>query len=180
GSGALVWAGVAIGALATAATIGQMANGEADLGDVFMSALGVIPVTKVSNVSGAAAAGILKGSGKTGALAFAKSLKPGVSPRSFSIADDSLVGAWRAGGMSSAARTFATGHPEGSMGLFRQTVREYGTTPSLSTQQVAWADAALRVQAGSNGLGNVVTVNSWAGDLGMPNFKVPPAVGLAF
>src|SRR5699024_11338604 len=64
GIGALVWLGVGIGVAATAATYMQTRNGEAGWGDVAMSALGIIPVTKVSKVAGAGATGVLSKSAK--------------------------------------------------------------------------------------------------------------------
>ena len=51
GIGALVWLGVAIGVAATAVTAMQMANGEANWGDLALAALTIIPVGKLGNLS---------------------------------------------------------------------------------------------------------------------------------
>jgi len=181
GIGALVWLGVGIGVAATAATYMQTRNGEAGWGDVAMSALGIIPVTKVSKVAGAGATGVLSKSAKAGAAKFGRSMGPSGAANGsmWRIGEDSVVNAWRNGGLSGTGRFLATGNSRGAAGHFDDAARAAGYT-TASGGQLYRAAQLSQVQAGASGIGNAVNVNTWAGNLGMPHANLPPYVTIPF
>ncbi|MEU0313787.1 hypothetical protein [Nocardioides sp. NPDC006273] len=172
GIGALIWLGVAIGVAATAVTAMQMANGEANWGDLALAALTIIPVGKLGNLSrfghgtklGGVAAfkGMFSGSGAIG--------KPLLS-----IADDSIVGAWRSGGLSAVGKFLGTGSARGLTGVVDDNLRLY-TTSQLSFGLAERVAHMGIVQGVSTGVGNLNSLNGWVGNLGMPNIKLPEAI----
>lgn len=180
GIGALIYLGVAIGIAATAITAMQMKNGEADWGDLVMAALTIIPVGKIGNLSNFA-----HGT-KLGAMTALKGMVGGSSAWGkglFRIADESIIGAWKIGGMSSVGKFLGTGHAGGLTGLVDDGLRAYSHS-QLSFSLASRIAHTGVVQAGATGIGNLNSVNGWAGSLGMPSVKLPDAVdqalGVAF
>lgn len=172
GIGALVWLGVAIGVAATAVTAMQMANGEANWGDLALAALTIIPVGKLGNLS-------RFGHGtKLGSFAAFKGMFSGSSAIGkplLSIADDSIVGAWRSGGLSAVGKFLGTGSARGLTGVVDDNLRLY----SMSQLSFGLSERVAHmgiVQGISTGVGNLNSLNGWVGNLGMPNIKLPEAL----
>lgn len=172
GIGALVWLGVAIGVAATAVTAMQMANGEANWGDLALAALTIIPVGKLGNLS-------RFGHGtKLGGLAAFKGMFSGsgaIGKPLLSIADDSIVGAWRSGGLSAVGKFLGTGSARGLTGVVDDNLRLY----SMSQLSFGLSERVAHmgiVQGISTGVGNLNSLNGWVGNLGMPNIKLPEAL----
>lgn len=172
GIGALVWLGVAIGVAATAVTAMQMANGEANWGDLALAALTIIPVGKLGNLS-------RFGHGtKLGGLAAFKGMFSGsgaIGKPLLSLADDSIVGAWRSGGLSAVGKFLGTGSARGLTGVVDDNLRLY----SMSQLSFGLSERVAHmgiVQGISTGVGNLNSLNGWVGNLGMPNIKLPEAL----
>jgi len=173
GIGALIWLGVAIGVAATAVTAMQMANGEANWGDLVLAALTVIPVGKLGNLS-------KFGHGtKLGSFSAFKGMFSGSSAIGkplLSITDESIIGAWRAGGgLSAVGKFLATGSHGGLTGLVDDNLRLY-TSSQLSFGLAERVAHMGIVQGVSTGIGNLNSLNGWVGNLGMPNIKLPEAL----
>lgn len=172
GIGALIWLGVAIGVAATAVTAMQMANGEAGWDDLVMAALTIIPVGKLGNLSR------LGHGTKLGGVATLKGMFSGsgaIGKPLLSIADDSIVGAWRSGGLSAVGKFLGTGSARGLTGVVDDNLRLY----SMSQLSFGLSERVAHmgiVQGISTGAGNVNSLNGWVGNLGMPNIKLPDAI----
>lgn len=172
GIGALIWLGVAIGVAATAVTAMQMANGEANWGDLVMAALTIIPVGKLGNLSR------LGHGTKLGGMAALKGMFSGsgaIGKPLLSIADDSIIGAWKSGGLSAVGKFLGTGSARGVTGVVDDNLRLY-TSSQLQFNLAENVAHMGIIQAGANGIGNLNSVNGWMGNLGMPNIKLPDAV----
>ena len=94
-----------------------------------------------------------------------------------SIADDSIVGAWRSGGLSAVGK-FLSGTGRGARGLtgvVDDNLRLY----SMSQLSFGLSERVAHlgiVQGVSTGIGNLNSLNGWVGNLGMPNIKLPEAL----
>ncbi|MER7558480.1 hypothetical protein ABTZ46_16170 [Nocardioides sp. NPDC126508] len=175
GIGALVWLGVGIGILATAVTAGQVMNGEADWLDVGIAALSIIPVTKAGNFAGSL--GRMSLTGEKIGVAMFKNAAPSAG-KWFAMADDSLIGAWKAGGLSTVGKFLATGSTGGVSGVMNGLLsKSIGMGPMTLTQMSTMTSMSKYV-AGANGVGNALSLNGWCGNLGFPSVSVPDTVGL--
>ncbi|MEI7056062.1 hypothetical protein WBG06_09635 [Nocardioides sp. CCNWLW239] len=177
GIGALVWLGVGIGLLATAATVGQVMNGEAGWLDVGIAALSIIPVTKAGNVAGSL--GRMSLTGEKLGVAMLKNSMPSMTGL-LKMTDDSLIGAWKAGGLSTVGKFLATGSTGGRAGVADGLLAKSIGMGPMTLQQTLQVSSMSKYVAGGNGIGNVLSLNSWAGNLGFPSVDVPDEVGLVF
>ena len=177
GIGALVWLGVGIGLLATAVTVGQVANGEADWLDVGIAALSIIPVTKAGNVAGSL--GRMSLTGEKLGMAMFKNAAPSMTGL-LKMSDDSLIGAWKAGGLSTMGKFLATGSTGGVAGVADGLLAKSIGMGPMTLSQTNIVTSMSKYVAGGNGVGNVLSLNSWSGNLGFPSVKVPDTAGLVF
>lgn len=177
GIGALVWLGVGIGLLATAVTVGQVANGEADWLDVGIAALSIIPVTKAGNVAGSL--GRMSLTGEKLGVAMFKNAAPSMTGL-LKMSDDSLIGAWKAGGLSTMGKFLATGSTGGVAGVADGLLAKSIGMGPMTLSQTNIVTSMSKYVAGGNGVGNVLSLNSWSGNLGFPSVKVPDMAGLVF
>lgn len=180
GIGAIIWIGVAIGVATTLVTGMQIANGEANWVDFGLAVLTIFPVGKVGNLS---KFGHFTKAGSLSAIKGMFSGSSAIGKPLMSIADDSIIGAWRSGGLSAVGKFLGTGSARGITGVVDDGVRLYShsqLTASLA-ERVAYTGI---VQVGATGLGNLNSLNGWVGNLGMPNIKLPDALdqglGVAF
>lgn len=175
GIGALVWLGVGIGILATAVTAGQVMNGEADWLDVGIAALSIIPVTKAGNFAGSL--GRISLTGEKIGVAMFKNAAPSAG-KWFAMADDSLIGAWKAGGLSTVGKFLATGATGGVSGVTNGLLSKSIGMGPMTLTQLSTMTSMSKYVAGANGVGNVLSLNSWSGNLGFPSVSLPDTVGL--
>lgn len=177
GIGALVWLGVGIGILATAVTTGQVLNGEAGWADVGIAALGIIPVTKAGNVAGSL--GRMSLTGEKLGVAMLKNAAPSTTGL-LKMADDSLIGAWKAGGLSTVGKFMATGSIKGVSGVADGLLAKSIGMGPMTLSQMDTVSSMSKIVALGNGAGNAMSLNSWSANLGFPSVEVPDSAGLVF